>query len=69
MADVDELFNVFGDSEAPSEPVTSASPPDKQTPNKEQSFTEVLKRRRVEAKESHGEETKKLKMAIVDELR
>lgn len=73
MADVDALFDVFGDTtESTSSvplPITKPASKNEDKSGETSSATEILKRRREEAKESHGEETKKLKIAIVDELR
>lgn len=65
MSDMDSLFDVFGAADEPT------ALPVKVTAKKpgEVSAVDLLKRRREEAKESHGEEAKKLKMGIVDELR
>lgn len=71
MADVDDLFAVFdNETEAPASvssiPVTLPS----EKPNKEKTAADILKRHRDELQgETHEEEAKKLKMAIVDEIR
>ncbi|XP_067934884.1 exosome RNA helicase MTR4-like [Watersipora subatra] len=68
MADINALFDVFdaGDetsaSSAPEVAKVSKGKSGKTT-------TDILKRHREEISESHAEETKKLKMAVVDEVR
>lgn len=71
MADVDDLFSVFGNETEPTSALSTAPvklPSDK--PVQEKSAADILKRHREELSgESHEEEAKKLKMAIVDEIR
>lgn len=72
MADVDDLFSVFDNEAETPAAVSSAAPvilpSDK--PAKEKTAADILKRHRDELQgETHEEEAKKLKMAIVDEIR
>lgn len=71
MTDVDALFDVFGEGEESASAVPVATPKNTGHKNKkgDSSAIELLKRRREEAAESHGEEAKRLKTAVNDEIR
>lgn len=64
MADIDGLFSVFEETSKP----PKSSNDEKQSSSKS-STKDILKRHRNEDLSSHIEETKKLKMAISDELK
>lgn len=69
MTDVDALFDVFGDGEEESKAPPTTAPAVSVKKEGTKSAVDILKRHREEATESHGEEAKKLKKAVVDELR